>query len=159
MSDFHPLQMGYLLPSFAGSKSLGKREPPSQHQHFSHVCLSPFPQLSLRIHSTRQNSEPHLFELLSTIFKRNRGSGKSREGERKTEKEKNRKDTSRWVRFPHHLSYKKAHALIYPSQTQVLLGLHSVYKAEEVSAVLCCCVRLVWPVSQVHWKRKCDIFI
>lgn len=82
-----PPSNGLSPPSFAGSKSLGKREPPSQCQHFSHVRLSPFPQLSLRI--TPQGGTASLISLnFSPLFSKEIGAVKKEERERGKQRKK-----------------------------------------------------------------------
>lgn len=144
--DFFP-EMGHLLPSFAGRRRRKKR---------SAISTS---ILELSLHSASYQSlftphggrESHLFELVSTIFKRDGGQQKREEREGRKERKKKTGRTHQGE-LDFHIIYPTRKHMLWStlSQTRALLGLHFVYKAKEVvSVVLCCCVSLVWPVSQV----------
>lgn len=109
-------EMGYLQPSFTGSKTQGrrikKRKLPFQHQYFSCVFLSSFPQLSLLIHSTWWKRVSISLNLSPLFSKEMRGSRrKKREREEKRER---KKETGRTHQGELHFH------IIYPTRKHML---------------------------------------
>lgn len=85
-------EMGYLQPSFTGSKTQGrekKRKLPFQQKYLSYVFLSSFLQLSLLIHSPWWKRVSVSLNLSPLFLKEMRGSRRKKRG-KKREKERDR---------------------------------------------------------------------